>query len=178
MAAPSWNPAGFADAILAKLDKNGDGSVDKNELATAPGLAWGARAIDTDKNGLLSRDELVKRFELYKKMRIGVTSSQIQVFYRGAPLSGAKITLVPEFFLEGIVEPAISETIQEGWVDPRVKNLEPGGMRVGYYRAVVESPRVKVPIKYSQADTTTLGIEISPVSDPETPSSLQLVLRD
>ena len=90
VSAPSWNPEGFAEAIMAKLDKNGDGSLDKNELAAAPGLAWGAKAIDTDKNGSLSRDELVARFALYKKMRIGVTSTQLQLTIKDSRSSGLK----------------------------------------------------------------------------------------
>jgi EF hand len=177
VAAPGWDPTGFADAILAKLDKNGDGALDKTELAAAPGLAWGAKAIDTDKNGSLSREELVARFELYKKMRIGITSSQMQIVYKGQPLTGAKVTLVPEFFLEGLVEPATGEVL-EGFVDPRVEGLKPSGLRVGYYRVVVDSPRVKIPAKYAKAETTPLGVEVSPVSDDTGSGNIVLVLRD
>ncbi len=178
VAAPAWDPEGFADAILAKLDKNGDKSLDNGELAAAPGLAWGARAIDTDKNGTLSREELVARFELYQKMRIGVTSTQMQITYQGRPLVGAKVTLVPEFFLEGLVEPASGEAYQDGFVSPLVPDLKPAGLRVGYYRVVVESPRVKVPAKYTKAETTPLGVEVSPVSDVSSPSNIQLNLHN
>jgi hypothetical protein len=178
VAAPSWSPDGFADAVLAKLDKNGDGSLDKTELTAAPGLAWGAKAIDTDKNGSLSREELVARFALYKKMRIGVTTAQLQLTNKGQPIVGAKVKLVPEFFLEGVIEPASGETYQEGYVDPRVPNLEPAGLRVGYYRVVIESSRAKLPAKYSAAETTTLGCEVSPVSDANSTGIIQLVLRD
>lgn len=178
VAAPSWNPEGFADAVLAKLDKNGDGSLDKNELAAAPGLAWGAKAIDTDKNGSLSRDELVARFALYKKMRIGVTTAQLQLSYKGRPIVGAKATLVPEFFLDGLIEPASGETYQEGYLDPQVANLQPAGMRVGYYRVVVAANGARLPAKYASAETTPLGCEVSPVSDANSTGIIQLVLRD
>ena len=178
VAAPVWSPDGFADAILAKLDKNSDGSLDKTELAGAPGLAWGAKAIDTDKNGSLNREELVARFALYKKMRIGITSTQMQLVYKGLPLVGAKVTLAPEFFLEGLVEPAIGEILQGGYLDPRVPELSPSGMRVGYYRVVVEAPQLKIPAKYTKAETTPLGVEVSPVSDITSPGNIQLVLRD
>lgn len=173
---PSWDPEGFADAVLAKLDKNSDGSLDKTELAASPGLNAGAKAIDTDKNGSLSRDELVARFALYKKMRIGITSAQIQLVYKGQPLDGAKVTLVPEFFLEGLVEPAVGETLAGGYVEARVDGLTPAGMRVGYYRAVVES-KVKIPAKYTKAETTTAGVEVSPVQDAVS-GNPQIVLRD
>lgn len=179
ISAPAWDPEGFADAIVAKLDKNGDGSLDKSEFSAAPGLAWGAKPIDTDKNGSLSRDELVARFALYKKMRLGLTTSQMQLTHQGRPLVGAKVTLVPEFFLEGLVEPATGEVLQEGYFYPRVPNLSPSGLRVGYYRVVVESPRVKIAAKYTKAETTTLGVEVSPFSDdPSSSGIVQLVLRE
>lgn len=176
--APTWDPEGYAEAVLAKLDKNGDGVLDKGEFSAAPGLAWGAKPIDKDKNGSLSRQELVDRFAIYKKMRLGLTSNQMYVYYKGRPLAGAKVTLVPEFFLEGVIEPASGEVFEDGMVDPRIPGVEPSGLRVGYYRVVIESPRVKIPAKYSSAETTPLGVEVSPVSDPETSGMIQLVVRD
>jgi hypothetical protein len=177
--APSWDPDGFADAIMTKLDANTDGSVDKAELARAPGLEWGATYIDTDKNGSLSRDELVARFQMYKDMRLGIKNKQFQLSYKGRPVPGAKVTLIPEFFLEGIVEPATGETYVDGVVDPIIQGEEIPGLRVGYYRVVVESPRVKIPAKYSSAETTTLGAENSPISDdPRSYGTIQLVLKD
>jgi hypothetical protein len=175
---PDWDPDGYADAVLSKLDKNGDQSLDKSEQAGAPGIAWGAKRIDTDKNGALSREELVARFELYRKMRLGLTSQNMQIMYKGQPLVGAKVTLVPEFFLAEVIEPASGESIIEGYVDPRIPDMDPPGLRVGYYKVVVESPKVKIPAKYGSAETTTLGVEVSPVSDPESTGVPQLVLRD
>jgi hypothetical protein len=176
--APSWEPGGYADAVLSKLDKSGDGTLDKAELAAAPGLAWGAMAIDTDKNASLSRDELVARFELYRKMRLGLSNTQMQLSYKGRPLVGAKVMLVPEFFLEEVIEPATGESITDGYVDPRIPDSDPSGLRVGYYRVVVESPKEKIPGRYSAAETTPLGFEVSPVSDPNHQGVPQLVLRD
>jgi EF hand len=179
IAAPAWDPDDFADAILAKLDKNTDGSVDKPELVAAPGLAWGAKYIDADKNGALSREELVNRFAMYVKMRLGLTTKQFQVLYKGRPVAGAKVTLVPEFFLEGVIEPAVGEVFQDGFLDPRVPDIDPSGLRVGYYRVVVESPRVKIPPKYGSAETTPLGVEVSPISDdPISYGTINLVLQD
>jgi len=176
--APTWDPEGYAEAVLAKLDKNGDGALDKGELSGAPGLAWGARPIDKDKNGSLSREELVERFAIYKKMRLGLTSNQMYVYHNGRPLAGAKVTLVPEFFLAEVVEPASGEVFDDGMVDPRIPGMEPSGLRVGYYRVVIESQRHKIPAKYSSAETTPLGVEVSPVSDPETSGMIKLVVRD
>lgn len=177
IAAPSWDPELLADAVLAKCDKNTDGSIDKKELAAAPGLAWGSKAIDTDKNGSLSRDELVARFAIYKKMKIAITSTQAQVFYKGRALNGARVTLTPESFLEGIVEPAVGE-VADGYVMPLVEGLDPPGLRPGYYRVVVESSQAKLPAKYAKAETTSIGVEVSPISDPTAPASIQFVLND
>jgi hypothetical protein len=177
--APSWDPDGFADAIMTKLDANTDGSVDAKELKGAPGLEWGARYVDADKNQLLSREELVARFQMYKDMRLGLGSKQIQLSYRGRPLGGAKIRLVPEFFLAEVVEPATGEAPPDGIVSPVTEGAEVPGVRPGFYRVVVESPNVKIPAKYTSAESTSLGLEISPVSDdPRSYGTIQLVLTD
>jgi hypothetical protein len=136
VAAPSWNPDDFADAILEKLDKNTDSAVDMTEVAAAPGLAWGAVYIDTDKNKSLSRDELVARFEMYRNRQVGLTSKQMQLSYKGRPLSGAKVTLVPEYFLADVIEPAAGEADAAGMVSPVTQGAEVPGVRAGYYRQI------------------------------------------
>jgi hypothetical protein len=177
--APSWDPDGFADAILAKLDTNTDGSLDANEFKGAPGLEWGARYIDTDKNQQLSRDEILARFEMYKKMRTGLTSKHMHLSYKGRPLGGAKVTLVPEFFLAEVIEPATGEVAPEGNFSPITQGAEVPGVRPGYYRVVVESPNIKIPAKYTAADSTPLGVEISSLGDDQRAyGTIQLVLTD
>lgn len=166
VSAPSWDPGAFADAILEKLDTSGDGALDSKEFGAAPGLAWGAKYIDTDNNGALSREELVARFQIYEKMRLGLTSKQIQLLMNRRPLVGAKIQLVPEFFLGEVLEPASGETFDDGSLAPQTEGVDLNGVRVGYYRVVVvDSPRMKVPAAYQSPETTPLGLEISPVSD-------------
>jgi hypothetical protein len=177
--APTWDPDGFADAIMAKLDTNTDGSLAASELTAAPGLEWGARYIDTDKNQQLSREELVARFETYRNRREGLTNKQLQLSYKGRPVGGAKVTLVPEFFLADVIEPATGETPPEGIFNPITQGAEVPGVRAGFYRVVVESPNVKIPAKYTSADSTPLGVEISSSSeDPRSYGTIQLVLRD
>jgi hypothetical protein len=175
--APDWDPDGFAEAALEKLDASGDRLLDKAELAKAPGLAWGAKYIDSDKNGSLSREELVARFALYEKMRLGLTSKQIRVALKQTPLVGAKVKLVPEFFLEGVLKPAAGEAGPDGIVDPQTEGYAYPGITPGYYRVVVESARVKIPPQYSSAETTPSGLEVSPVSDdPASYGTIQLTL--
>lgn len=176
---PSWDPSEMADAILAKLDANKDGSVSSEELTDVPGLVWGSRYIDTDKNGELSRDEMVARFDVYLQMRVGLTSKQLQLSYKGRPLGGAKVTLVPEFFIADVIAPATGETLPEGIVSPITEGAEVPGVRAGYYRVVVDSPNIKIPPKYASADSTPLGVEISGVGDdPRSYGTIQLALTD
>jgi hypothetical protein len=112
-------------------------------------------------------------------MRLGIVSKSMQLAYRGRPLAGAKVQLVPEFFLEGVVEPASGEAYVDGVVMPMITGMDIPGMRVGYYRVVVDSPNFKIPAKYGSAETTPLGVEVSPVSeDAATYGTIQLVLHD
>jgi hypothetical protein len=177
--APAWDPDDFADAVLSKLDANGDEALDQSELAGAPGLAAGAKPIDADQNEALSRDELVARFTTYRDMRLGLTTKQVLVTYKRRPLVGATVKLVPEFFLESLIEAAEGETGPDGVADPRIPNLDALGLRVGYYRVVVESPTVRIPAKYGSPASTDVGVEIPPYSnDPATAGIIQLTLKD
>jgi hypothetical protein len=177
MEAPAWDADGFADAVMTKLDANGDGSLQQPELSSAPGLAWGAKYIDSNKDNALSREELNERFALYEKMRRGLISKQVQLSYKNRPLPGAKVKFVPEFFLDGVVEPAEGETMEDGVVDPQTQGLNVAGVRVGYYRVVIESPKVKIPPQFGSAETTTVGVEIPPYSnDPALDGTIKLAL--
>ena len=68
------------------------------------------------------------------------------------------MTLVPEFFLEGVVEPASGETYQVGYVNPQVPNLDPAGL---HSRATIvllstrRRPRCRRNME--RPETTTLG---------------------
>ena len=121
---PEWDPSGFASTILAELDKNGDSLVDKAELTKAPGLAFGARFIDTSGDGKLSRDELEARFTKYRDRRLGLTSQQFRVTRNGRPLVGARVQFVPEFFLSEMIEPAEGATMGDGMVYPSVSGQQ------------------------------------------------------
>jgi hypothetical protein len=165
IAALSWDPSGFADVAMEKLDTNGDGQVDDTELAVAPGLAFGAKSIDSNSDGQLSRDELVERFKTYVDRRVGLTSKEIRFLYKGRPLVGAEVRLVPEFFLEDLLEPAAGTTDEGGSVMPEIANneLRTPAMRPGYYRVEITSPRVDLPPQFNTA--TTVGVEIAGAAD-------------
>ncbi|MCC6493007.1 MAG: hypothetical protein IT424_08295 [Pirellulales bacterium] len=175
--APKWDPDGFADAVLAKLDANGDASLDQQELAAAPGLAAGGKIIDADGNGRLSRDELVSRFKTYSDMRLGSISKEVVLSYNNRPLSAGKVRLVPEFFLEGVVEPAEGDILPDGTASPAVAGGAAASLRPGYYRVVVDAPQAKIPLKYASPESTPLGIEVVPYSpDSAASGSIRLSL--
>jgi Ca2+-binding EF-hand superfamily protein len=51
-------PAQPANSMHAKLDKNGDGAIDRTEAANAPWLTKRFDSIDTNKDGKLATDEM------------------------------------------------------------------------------------------------------------------------
>jgi hypothetical protein len=174
---PDWDPSEFASAILEELDKNRDSVVDNSELAKAPGLAYGAKFIDKDRDGKLSREELEARFTMYRDRELGLTSKEFRVTYNGRPLVGAEVRLVPEFFLTDVIEPATGTTIIQGIVNPSIEGQQTPLMRAGYYRVEVTSPNVKLPAQFNTA--TTLGVEVSPFADePAASGTIEIPLRD
>jgi EF hand domain-containing protein len=174
---PDWDPPRYADAILATLDTNADGQVASGELAQAPGLAFGARFIDRDRDGKLSRDELVARFSKYRERRLGLTGKQLRLTYNGRPLVGAELRLTPEFFLTDVIEPAAGTTDAGGSVRPSIGEQSTPLMRVGYYRVQVTSPKINLPEKFSSA--TTMGVEVSPFpNEPAESGTIEIKLSD
>jgi EF hand len=174
---PDWDPPAFAGAVIERLDKNGDSLVDKGELPEAPGLAFGARFIDTNSDGKLSSEELESRFAKYRERKLGLTSQQFRVTYNGRPLVGATVRLVPEFFLSETIEPAEGTTVGQGMLNPSIAGQKTPLMRVGYYRVEVTSPNVTLPAKFNSA--TTVGVEVSPFpSEPADSGMIEIQLLD
>lgn len=179
VAAPSWDADAFAEAVFARLDANQDATLSREEAAASPGLAWGFDRADADQNGALSVEELVSRFELYEERRLGLTVQDFQVSWNGRPLPEGKVQFVPEFFLEGVVETAVGDVLPDGSVGPSLPGASVPGMRPGYYRVLVESPRAKLPPAYATFDATPLGVEVAPAAtDRQSYGVIQLNLQD
>ena len=163
IAPPDWEPKILAARIMSELDANQDGALDDSELEKAPGLKAGKEPLDTNQDSRVDEVELTARFELYQGQRTGLQSKSLEFVYRGRPLAGATVRLVPEPFLEGVIEPAEGQTNLSGVATPRTAVEDIPAVRVGYYRVQVTSDRVRIPEKYNQS--TVLGVEVSPVSD-------------
>ncbi|MEO2047211.1 MAG: hypothetical protein ABGX16_11635 [Pirellulales bacterium] len=164
VAAPEWEPEQIADQAIATLDKDGDGLLSTRELAAAPGLKYCADQLDQDGDQQLTRDEIRDRIKLYEDLRVGYTTFMCRVLYKGRPLPGALVKLIPEPFLGSIVEPAQGTTGRSGQVQLVAESSDMPVMRIGMYRVEITSSRVKIPEKYNKL--STLGVEVSGVTDP------------
>ncbi len=175
--APTWNPEGMADQAIADLDRNGDGNLSKEELKAAPGLEYCARLIDEKGNsdGSLSRDEIAARIGLYREMKVALVPFDCTVTFNKLPLEGAKVRLVPEPFLGQILEPLESTSNKQGRVEFSAEDIPMSVIPVGIYRVEITSPNVEIPAKYNTK--TTLGVEVSAMTDPYHPGRVTFNLQ-
>lgn len=162
--APAWDPPRLASEILAQLDENGDARLDAEELAGAPGLASAAPRIDADRDGRLSGGELATQFEKYRDLRVGLRTPAFRLTYKGRPVPDAEVRFVPEPFLAGLIEPASATTDVDGLFYPQSEGQDVPGVRLGYYRVLVTSPKLKIPAKYAGAESP-LGAHVSLAED-------------
>ena len=164
--APKWDVDAITAACMSQADTDGDGSITKQEAKdNAPSLNYALQALDADQDGQLSEEEVRQRFVDLANAKTGVQGFGAKFTYKGRPLPGGQARLVPEPFLEGVVEAA------EGTIDQYTGSANfdiPGddyyGVRPGMYRIEVTSDRVKIPAKYN--DETELGIDVSPFTNP------------
>jgi hypothetical protein len=173
IAAPEWDPSEQASAALESLDADSDGKLQEAELAEAPGLAAGAKHIDEDGDGAVSVDELRTRFEMFESAGIALRTPSFVVKYRGRPLAEADVRFIPEPFLKDVVEPAHGKSDADGSVLPTGPIEGVVGMRPGYYRVEVSSPRVELPAKFNSS--TTLGVEVPLPSDDWAPYGAEVL---
>jgi hypothetical protein len=166
--APEWDPEKITDDCLALVDSDKNGSVSASELKLAPGLQYCAKQLDTNGDNQLSRDEILERFKLYVETKVGLKGYGCRVRLNGQPADGVEVRLVPEPFLADYIEPATGQA-SEGNVS--ITSPNPEGLpfaRIGMYRVEITSPHVKIPAKFNTE--TTLGVEISPVTNPYLPA--------
>lgn len=164
---PDWDPSGVSDRAMELFDSDGDGFIAGDELSKSPGLLAGLDVIDTDDDQKVSAAEIVARFELYESQKLGLRDRQFRVTFNGKPLADANVKLVPEPFLEDVIEPASGVSGPDGNLQPTAGVDGLRGMRPGYYRIEVTSDKVKLPAKYNTK--TILGAEVSPGHDDPNP---------
>jgi hypothetical protein len=164
---PRYDPAGSAARAMEMYDTDGDGFVAGEELENAPGLKAAMKNLDVDKDGKVSKQEIVDRVAAWQKMNIGLMSFSCEVTLDGIPLKGARVTFEPEPFLEGVIQEASDVTTLGGTAAPsipkdkRLTKDTPPGIQTGLYKVKItaEGGSGSIPAKYNT--DTILGQEVS-----------------
>lgn len=167
---PAYSPGSSASKALSLFDENKNGTIEEAELLKCPGLQAALPRMDQDGDGKLTSSEISYRISYYKSQAVGLTAVQCVVLRNGHPLPDAKVTLVPEEFMQDSIQPATGTTDGTGRAGMRKEGLEYPGLQVGLYRVQIslrnEAGMETIPAKYNE--TTTLGTEVAPdVPDQE-----------
>ena len=164
--APAINPAGAAKSLMTQYDTDRDGQLSQTELANCAALS---DALDRyDKNGDLkiSREELTKRFTSWLESGLGISSLTCRITFKGRPLEGAEVSLVPEPCFEDTLQRASGTTDDSGvamlsidasHMPSDAYNMR--GVQQGLFRVEITHPDVAIPAKYNIE--TELGKEVS-----------------
>jgi hypothetical protein len=164
---PPIKPEAAAEGALALYDKNGDGVLGADELASCPALVDALKNhIDTNNDQRLSKEELTERFAMWAHGGVGISYLVCRVTVAGRPLAGAQVKLVPESFFDGVVQPAEGTTgssgsarlaIDKSNLPSDLQNFR--GVQQGMYRVEITHENMEIPAKYNTG--TTLGVEVS-----------------
>lgn len=157
---PDVDPAAAAASAVALCDANGDGAITKEEANKAPSIREGWRGLDSNKDNLVTADEIESRIAAWVKSKVGVTSVACAVMLNGQPLANADVVLEPEPFLDGEVKPATGRTDGQGQTFLQISRELPG-VQCGFYRVKISKKvgdQESIPQQFNEA--TTLGLEV------------------
>lgn len=143
-------------------DSNGNGALDGDEMNQCPGLKRDLSAIDADQDGAMSQEELQARLAEFEENATGLKVASFLVTLNGQPLRNAQVRLVPEAFLEGVLETATGRTNNSGVVKPRSESADLQAMQLGYYRVEVEAPQLGTDA--GRESIAGLGVSVDPFS--------------
>jgi len=162
-AAPKWDPSGMSSSAMEFGDADGDGFISDNELDAMPGLKAAMDVLDVNGDSKASPDEISDLIEKYAQSRIGLTSETLTFKRKGRALKGATVRMVPEPFLNGVIEAAEGVTNELGSASMSIPGQPSPLLKPGLYRIEVSSEESPIPDKYNTS--TELGIAVSAVSD-------------
>jgi hypothetical protein len=117
-------------------DANKDGKLDKKELAAVPSLAFSAGQVDKSRDGAIDLAEMQARFEAHDQMS-DLVAFDVQVSARGAPLSGATVTLTPEPFMGERKQSYVGSSTEGGLCILKGQEVELVGVPIGYYKVTI-----------------------------------------
>ena len=162
--AVTLDPAQIASAIMAEYDTDSDGEVSKSELKKCQGLEMLIAGedmllpnyrLDSDESGTISEAEFAEKFRAnFESMR---QAFGCQVTYRGRPLEGATISLIPMPFMGDTVS-ASGETDVEGMCSVQGDDGKPGAIP-GIYRVEITHPDVNLSSKYNTESTISGALD-------------------
>ena len=154
-------PAGNSAAQALEMhDTNKDGYLSGAELEATPGLKAAMSQVDANQDDKISADEITARINAWAKSGVGRMTVACVVTYKGQPLSGAEVKLVPEKFLGDKLKPATATTGGQGnaMLTAPHDDVIPPGVGPGFYRVEITGP-TPLPEKFNTQ--TTLGVEIA-----------------
>ena len=167
-APPSVDPALAANTAMSQYDKNGDGELDREELAACPALIDALVEYDLNGDKQISHEKLTVIQKKMYNSEISLTATYCRVTLNGKPLQGAKVLFIPEGFLgENTTLPAEGVTDGSGMTDMSVPVEElPEELKryrklhAGVYRVEITHPEVELPARYNTE--SELGYEVHP----------------
>jgi hypothetical protein len=175
--APDWDSADIAENVVSTLDKNGDGAVDVEEIASAPGLADGLKFVDTDSDGKVTAAEVEARFDKFIAMKVGIRDSKFRITYKGRPVANAEVRFIPESYLTDLIGPASGTTDETGVVAPITEGQTLPGMSPGYYRVQIATGGGNIPEAY-RAESSPLGVDATLTDDASRYQMPELKITD
>ena len=166
VSAPLIDPEQAAEAALSQYDTNQDGLLSTEELTPCPALREAIGRYDQDRDRQISRSELIQRFATWVQSGLGVSSLTCSVTWKGRPLAGAQVKLLPEECFAGVLQPAVGMTDESGiamlsidasHLPSDARNMQ--GVQQGLYRIEIDHPEIEIPARYNT--DTRLGKEVS-----------------
>lgn len=162
--APKIDPESAAARALEMYDRDQDGNLSKSELEACAGMKASIAAYDTDHNGAVTEEEIVKRLEYLTHFKTALTPLRARVKFNGQPLNGAQVRLIPEAYLGEHVKPATGITTGAGSASMSISKedlpkaqQDYHGVHYGTYKIEITHPEKKIPAKYNTE--TVLGYE-------------------
>ena len=159
--APAIGTEAVAAAVFTAADADRSGRLEDGELATVPGIATAAVAIDTDGDKAVSLQELAQWLDEVSRSKVAITTFETVVRHRGRPLAGALVKLVPESFMGGEIKAAEGTTDADGLARVTIPGGRYPGVNCGIYRVEITgkgNDGRPLPARYNS--TSTLGVAV------------------
>jgi hypothetical protein len=162
------DPDDASRQAIEQYDTTRDGLLSEEELAGVPGIAKYKNLYDKDGDGQVSEDEIATRLRLWHEQGLGFRPLNVVVLVDGRPLPNASLEFVPEPYLGPNVKRATGITDDGGMASlavavedmpPELADLPIDGVMGGTFKVRVTHPTVKLPPRFNAE--TLLGEEIA-----------------